>query len=77
MRPVADVEDSGTSKRGKKRRKKQKVETHTSTGDRQRYFDDDDKHDLKSLVQQEKMNTAEDSNMMFARLAGRVSARLI
>ena len=39
-----------------------------------RYFDDDDKHDLKTLVQMEKLGTAEDQNAMFARLAGRVSA---
>ncbi|KAK7495124.1 hypothetical protein BaRGS_00013534 [Batillaria attramentaria] len=47
------------------------VETHAKGGERTRYFDDDDKHDLKTLVQMEKLGTAEDQNMMFARLAGR------
>jgi hypothetical protein len=49
------------------------VETHGKEGERQRYFDDDDHHDLKTLVEMEKLGTAEDQNSMFARLAGRVS----
>ncbi|OWF52178.1 CWF19-like protein 2 [Mizuhopecten yessoensis] len=56
---------------GKRRRKKEKVETHDKVGDRQRYFDDDDQFDLNTLVLREKMGTAEDQNSMFARLAGR------
>ena len=62
---------------GKSRRKKRKMATHDKGGERERYFADDDRHDLKSLVEQEKMGTAEDSNMMFARLAGRVSDQLV
>ncbi|XP_041373050.1 CWF19-like protein 2 isoform X2 [Gigantopelta aegis] len=57
--------------RGRKRRKKETVSTHEA-GERVRYFDDDDKFSLKSLVEREKMGTAEDQNSMFARLAGRV-----
>ncbi|XP_077984256.1 CWF19-like protein 2 [Glandiceps talaboti] len=56
--------------RGKKRRKK-KVATHDTGGKRERYFADDDRYDLKSMVQRERMSTAEDQNAMFARLAGR------
>ena len=49
------------------------VTTHDKGGERERYFGDDDKYELQDLVQREKMSTAEDSNAMFARLAGRVS----
>ncbi|WAQ99498.1 C19L2-like protein [Mya arenaria] len=74
-RPVSEGEfpvESG----GRRRRKKQTVETHTGKqGERTKYFDDDDKHDLKSLVEREKLGTAEDQNQMFARLAGRASER--
>ena len=51
------------------------VLTHDRDGDRERYFADDDRYDLKELVRREKMNTTEDSNNMFARLAGRVSLK--
>ena len=69
VRPLPDRKHPVEPKGG--RRKKQKVDTHTGQGERERYFDDDDKFDLKSLVEREKMGTSEDSNMMFARLAGR------
>nr|KAG5705361.1 hypothetical protein BaRGS_011133 [Batillaria attramentaria] len=70
VRPLPEQEYDA-EKGGKKRRKKKNVETHAKGGERTRYFDDDDKHDLKTLVQMEKLGTAEDQNMMFARLAGR------
>ncbi|XP_013392570.1 CWF19-like protein 2 [Lingula anatina] len=54
-----------------KRRKKQKMATHDKSGERERYFADDDKYDLKTLVKREKLGTAEDDKLMFARLAGR------
>ncbi|CAH1777035.1 unnamed protein product [Owenia fusiformis] len=53
------------------RRKKQKVATHDTKGKRERYFADDDKHSLHSMFEAEKLGTAEDSNAMFARLAGK------
>ena len=33
------------------------------------YFADDDKHDLKSMFEREKLSTAEDQNAMLSRLA--------
>ncbi|XP_053399923.1 CWF19-like protein 2 [Mercenaria mercenaria] len=74
-RPVPDSQYPAESG-GKRRRKKQKVETHTGKeGERTRYFDDDDKFDLKTLVEREKLGTAEDQNQMFARLAGRAAQK--
>ncbi|XP_060068862.1 CWF19-like protein 2 [Ylistrum balloti] len=69
VRPLPDSQHP--KEHGKRRRKKEKVDTHDKTGGRQRYFDDDDKFDLNTLVRREKMGTAEDQNSMFARLAGR------
>jgi hypothetical protein len=69
VRPLPDRKHPVEPTRG--RRKKQKVTTHGRSGERERYFDDDDNHSLKSLVEREKLNTAEDQNRMFARLAGR------
>ncbi|XP_078314355.1 CWF19-like protein 2 isoform X2 [Crassostrea virginica] len=68
-RPVADREHE--TQRGKRRRKKEKVLTHGKSGERERYFADDDRFDLKQMVEREKMGTAEDQNSMFSRLAGR------
>ena len=34
--------------------------THDKDGKRARYFADDDRHDLKSLFEREKLSTAED-----------------
>uniref|UniRef100_A0A8W8I2B8 CWF19-like protein 2 n=2 Tax=Magallana gigas TaxID=29159 RepID=A0A8W8I2B8_MAGGI len=68
-RPVADREHE--AQRGKRRRKKEKVTTHGKSGERERYFADDDRFDLKQMVEREKMGTAEDQNSMFSRLAGR------
>ncbi|XP_060575172.1 CWF19-like protein 2 [Ruditapes philippinarum] len=74
-RPVPDSQHPVESG-GKRRRKKQKIETHTGKqGERTQYFDDDDKFDLKTLVEREKMGTAEDQNQMFARLAGRAAQK--
>lgn len=72
VRPLPEQEYDH-DKGGKRRKKAKNVETHAKGGERARYFDDDDKHDLKTLVQREKMGTAEDQNMMFARLAGRAT----
>ncbi|PVD27440.1 hypothetical protein C0Q70_12599 [Pomacea canaliculata] len=69
VRPLPE-QTYGREVRGKQRKKKN-VETHSRKGERTKYFDDDDRHDLKKLVEQEKLGTAEDQNAMFARLAGR------
>ncbi|XP_014789355.1 CWF19-like protein 2 [Octopus bimaculoides] len=66
--PIMDSKDNVPV--GKKKRKKL-IETHTKEGQRQKYFHDDDKFDLKNLVQHEKMSIAENQNSMFARLAVR------
>jgi hypothetical protein len=42
---------------------------------RSRYFADDDRHDLKSLFEREKLSTAEDQNGMMSRLAGKAIER--
>ncbi|XP_029637300.1 CWF19-like protein 2 [Octopus sinensis] len=70
--PMMDSEDNVPV--GKKKRKKI-IETHSKEGHRQKYFHDDDKFDLKNLVQREKMSTAESQNSMFARLAGRCAEK--
>ncbi len=69
-RPVeAQVESSAQG--GRRRTKKAKVQTQSKEGERERYFADDDRHSLKEMFEREKMGTAEDSNSMFARLAGK------
>uniref|UniRef100_H3ANC0 CWF19-like protein 2 n=1 Tax=Latimeria chalumnae TaxID=7897 RepID=H3ANC0_LATCH len=52
------------------RRKRQLIGTHTD-GERVRYFYDDDKHSLRELVKREKMETAEDQNARFIRMASK------
>ncbi|XP_074650677.1 CWF19-like protein 2 [Tubulanus polymorphus] len=69
VRPLPSRDTPQEPKGG--RRKKQKVATHDVEGDRERYFADDDNYDLKQLVERERLGTAEDSNLMFARLAGK------
>ena len=44
--------------------------THTGKGKRTKYFADDDAHSLKSLMEQERSMTAEDTHMAIARMAG-------
>ncbi|KAK3098520.1 hypothetical protein FSP39_020282 [Pinctada imbricata] len=67
VRPLSEGHH-GKEKGRKKNRGK--VDTHSGK-ERDRYFDDDDKFSLRQLVEREKTGTAEDQNMMFARLAGR------
>ncbi|CAL1548336.1 unnamed protein product [Lymnaea stagnalis] len=74
VRPVVGSSDEWGKRGGGKRRKKN-VATHDTIGERTIYFDDDDKLDLKALVEQEKAGTAEDQNAMFARLAGKSQDR--
>ncbi|XP_070554137.1 CWF19-like protein 2 isoform X2 [Ptychodera flava] len=69
------VEQTVERETGKKRRRK-KVATHDAGGQRERYFADDDRYDLKKMVQRERMSTAEDQNSMFSRLAGRATEKL-
>ncbi|KAK2519051.1 Cwf19l2 [Columba guinea] len=53
------------------RRKRQTVPTHVDK-ERVRYFQDDDSMDLKDLVKNEKMRTAEDQNSLFMRMASKL-----
>ncbi|NXK00212.1 C19L2 protein, partial [Corythaixoides concolor] len=53
------------------RRKRQMVPTHIDK-ERVRYFQDDDNMNLKDLVKNEKMRTAEDQNSLFMRMASKV-----
>ncbi|NXS78565.1 C19L2 protein, partial [Erpornis zantholeuca] len=53
------------------RRKQQMVPTHVDK-ERVRYFQDDDSMNLKDLVKNEKMRTAEDQNSLFMRMASKV-----
>ncbi|KAM6146999.1 CWF19-like protein 2 isoform 2-T3 [Phoenicopterus ruber ruber] len=53
------------------RRKRQMVPTHVDK-ERVRYFHDDDSMNLKDLVKNEKMRTAEDQNSLFMRMASKL-----
>uniref|UniRef100_A0A8C5T3B6 CWF19-like protein 2 n=1 Tax=Malurus cyaneus samueli TaxID=2593467 RepID=A0A8C5T3B6_9PASS len=53
------------------RRKRQIVPTHVDK-ERVRYFQDDDSMNLKDLVKNEKMRTAEDQNSLFMRMASKL-----
>jgi hypothetical protein len=59
--------DANVSSNKETKRKKKAVETHTNR-ERQKYFADDDKYDLKTMFQREKLSTAEDQNGMLSRL---------
>jgi len=47
------------------KQKKQKVNNYSKDGQRERYFTDDDKFDLKQLVENEKNQTIEENVLMF------------
>ncbi|KAI8495426.1 hypothetical protein Bbelb_268810 [Branchiostoma belcheri] len=70
--PLPEVQDSSGKGR---RRKTKKIETHDKSGARQRYFEDDDQHDLTSMAQQERRTTAADHNAMYARMAAKFSSK--
>lgn len=48
------------------------METHGKEGERERYFADDDKYDLKEMVRREKMSSVADNHAMMAKLASKV-----
>ena len=50
VRPLVDTSEASSGGNSKKRRKKKVVQTHGDKGERKRYFHDDDKYDVKSLV---------------------------
>ncbi|KAL6471894.1 hypothetical protein MHYP_G00205440 [Metynnis hypsauchen] len=52
------------------RRKRKAIETHVS-GERVRYFEDDDGVDLREMVRREKMSSAADQNALYSRMAGK------
>ncbi|CAB3983425.1 CWF19 2 [Paramuricea clavata] len=66
---------SRKEEKGKRRKRHKMVPTHDEEGKRSRYFCDDDNHDLKSLVAQEKTSTAEDQNATYARLAHKLGGQ--
>ncbi|KAJ9590895.1 hypothetical protein L9F63_016077 [Diploptera punctata] len=66
VRPLQQAETSGGS------HKKQKVETHRDSS-RVCYFADDDKYSLQDLFEHEKLNSVEDQNEMFIKLAGKAA----
>ena len=45
--------------------------THSKKGKRQKYFADDDEYSLKSLIEQERMTTAEETHAAIARMAAK------
>ncbi|XP_054020478.1 CWF19-like protein 2 [Dryobates pubescens] len=67
--PVAAPAEPQEPKGG--RRKRQMIPTHIDK-ERVRYFQDDDSMDLKDLVRNEKMRTAEDQNSLFMRMASKL-----
>ncbi|KAM7127496.1 CWF19-like protein 2 isoform 1-T1 [Ciconia maguari] len=67
--PVAAPTEPQEPKGG--RRKRQMVPTHIDK-ERVRYFQDDDSMNLKDLVKNEKMRTAEDQNSLFMRMASKL-----
>ena len=48
-----------------------KTRTHTKKGKREKYFADDDEYNLKSLVEQERQMTAEETHAAIARMASK------
>uniref|UniRef100_A0A8B9IX30 CWF19-like protein 2 n=1 Tax=Amazona collaria TaxID=241587 RepID=A0A8B9IX30_9PSIT len=67
--PVTALAEPQESKGG--RRKRQMIPTHVDK-ERVRYFQDDDSMNLKDLVKNEKMRTAEDQNSLFMRMASKL-----
>ncbi|XP_058720509.1 CWF19-like protein 2 [Poecile atricapillus] len=65
MGPTEPLEPKGG------RRKPQMMPTHVDK-ERVRYFQDDDRMNLKDLVKNEKMRTAEDQNSLFMRMASKL-----
>ncbi|XP_022643985.1 CWF19-like protein 2 [Varroa destructor] len=72
-RPVQLIPEEGPS--DAKRQKKIKPDTHRA-GDRMRYFADDDRQSLKEMFEREKLSTAADDMAMFAKMAGRIKAKV-
>uniref|UniRef100_A0AAR2JQ88 CWF19-like protein 2 n=1 Tax=Pygocentrus nattereri TaxID=42514 RepID=A0AAR2JQ88_PYGNA len=56
------------------RRKRKAIETHIS-GERVRYFEDDDGVDLREMVRREKMSSAADQNALYSRMAAKMMGK--
>ncbi|KAL7825460.1 hypothetical protein AOLI_G00326670 [Acnodon oligacanthus] len=56
------------------RRKRKAIETHVS-GERVRYFEDDDGVDLRDMVRREKMSSAADQNALYSRMAAKMMGK--
>ncbi|XP_059610781.1 CWF19-like protein 2 homolog [Phlebotomus argentipes] len=71
-RPVAFKDDSDLwgGRRGSKK-KRAKVETHSASGERTRFFPDDDRRSLRDMFEAEKLISGSDSDAQFAKIAGK------
>ena len=50
VRPVQSQDADSTKGGGGKRRRARKAETHNKSGERERYFADDDRFNIKDMV---------------------------
>ncbi|KAM7349009.1 CWF19-like protein 2 homolog [Cochliomyia hominivorax] len=56
---------------GRKKQKQKRIDTHNESGERIRYFADDDRHDLKQMFEREKYSSASDASLQFANIAAK------
>ncbi|GBP15758.1 CWF19-like protein 2 homolog [Eumeta japonica] len=59
------------SKSTDSKKKQKRVATHNDTGQRVRYFADDDRYDIKQMFEREKYTNASEANLQFANMAGK------
>lgn len=71
VRPVSSAESDHYNKK-----KRNKVKTHGKDGNRDRYFPDDDKYNLKSMFEKEKGTSAEEQNSLYERAIAKNHERL-
>ncbi|CAM6031449.1 unnamed protein product [Sphagnum compactum] len=64
----SDPYGSRTSKK-----KRAKLDTHTSEGQRNKFFPDDDRYDIKQMFEKEKFISASDNDAQFAKIAAAAS----
>lgn len=71
VRPLRPQSDHQGEYSGGSKKKKQKVETHQD-GQRVRYFANDDQQSLQQMFENEKLNTVEDQNSQFLKMASKI-----
>ncbi|XP_037808232.1 CWF19-like protein 2 homolog [Lucilia sericata] len=69
--PASKVLDPRDLYGGRKKQKQKRVNTHDESGERVRYFADDDRYDIKQMFEREKYTSASDANLQFANIAGK------